>query len=95
MFAFALIFTLVFSSGDRTRTYDLRVMSPTSYQLLHPAIYLYVILSNFGAIALRFPYPNGLQIYGLFIEFKTFKKINLQIILKNQQFKGLTLGKSL
>jgi len=44
---------------------------------------------------LRFPYLNGLQIYGLFIEFKTFKKNNLQIILKNQQFKGLTLGKSL
>ena len=28
------------SSGDRTRTDGLRVMSPTSYQLLHPAIYL-------------------------------------------------------
>ena len=28
------------SSGDRTRTCGLRVMSPTSYQLLHPAIYL-------------------------------------------------------
>ena len=27
-----------FSSGDRTRTCDLWVMSPTSYQLLHPAI---------------------------------------------------------
>ena len=27
-------------SGDRTRTCGLRVMSPTSYQLLHPAIYL-------------------------------------------------------
>ena len=26
------------SSGGRTRTYDLRVMSPTSYQLLHSAI---------------------------------------------------------
>jgi hypothetical protein len=25
-------------SGNRTRTYDLRVMSPTSYQLLHPAL---------------------------------------------------------
>ena len=24
--------------GSKTRTYDLRVMSPTSYQLLHPAI---------------------------------------------------------
>ncbi len=27
-----------FGCGDRIRTYDLRVMSPTSYQLLHPAI---------------------------------------------------------
>ena len=27
-----------FGSGGRTLTYDLRVMSPTSYQLLHPAI---------------------------------------------------------
>jgi hypothetical protein len=27
-------------SGGRTRTYDLWVMSPTSYQLLHPALYL-------------------------------------------------------
>jgi hypothetical protein len=25
-------------SGGRIRTFDLRVMSPTSYQLLHPAI---------------------------------------------------------
>jgi hypothetical protein len=31
-------FTVLFCSGSRTRTYDLRVMSPTSYQLLHPAI---------------------------------------------------------
>ena len=30
-------------SGDTTRTCDLRVMSPTSYQLLHPAIYLYCL----------------------------------------------------
>ena len=29
-----------FGSGRRTRTSDLRVMSPTSCQLLHPAIYL-------------------------------------------------------
>jgi hypothetical protein len=26
-------------SGDRTRTCDLRVMSPTSYHLLYPALY--------------------------------------------------------
>ena len=28
----------LFSSGGRTRTSDLRVMSPTSYQLLHSAV---------------------------------------------------------
>ena len=33
--------SVIFSSGDRTRTYDLRVMSPTSYQLLHPAMYFF------------------------------------------------------
>ena len=27
-----------YGCGSKTRTYDLRVMSPTSYQLLHPAI---------------------------------------------------------
>ena len=27
-----------YCSGGKTRTYDLWVMSPTSYQLLHPAI---------------------------------------------------------
>ena len=32
------ISSLLSSSGDRTRTCDLWVMSPTSYQLLHPAI---------------------------------------------------------
>ena len=41
------------SSGDRTRTDDLRVMSPTSYQLLHPAISLYcfilISLSGFSS----------------------------------------------
>src|SRR5690606_12313246 len=30
------------SSGDQTRTDDLRVMSPTSYQLLHPALFLVI-----------------------------------------------------
>ncbi len=32
--------TLLCSSGGRTRTDDLWVMSPTSYQLLHPAVYI-------------------------------------------------------
>jgi hypothetical protein len=30
-------------SGSRTRTYDLRVMSPTSYQLLHPALFFGIL----------------------------------------------------
>ena len=34
-------------SGDRTRTCDLRVMSPTSSQLLHPAMYLSLLYFNF------------------------------------------------
>ena len=35
-----------YGCGGRTRTYDLRVMSPTSYQLLYPAIFikLYALL---------------------------------------------------
>ena len=33
--------TFFVSSGGRTRTYDLRVMSPTSYQLLYSAIFNY------------------------------------------------------
>ena len=35
-------------SGDTTRTCGLRVMSPTSYQLLHPAIYLLLLLFYFN-----------------------------------------------
>ncbi len=45
-------------SGDRTRTDDLWVMSPTSYQLLHPA------LSN------MFP-KLGAQIYTTFVLVKS------------------------
>ena len=38
--------SLIFGSGRRTRTSDLRVMSPTSCQLLHPAIYRnYIVIS--------------------------------------------------
>ncbi len=33
-------------SGDRTRTCDLRVMSPTSSQLLHPAMYFSLLYFN-------------------------------------------------
>ena len=33
------LLSILCCSGNRTRTCDLWVMSPTSYQLLHPAIY--------------------------------------------------------
>ena len=38
-------------SGDRTRTCGLWVMSPTSYQLLHPAVYdLFNEYQNLNAV---------------------------------------------
>jgi hypothetical protein len=40
-------------SGDRTRTCDLRVMSPTSSQLLHPAMYLSLLYFNFAQFVNR------------------------------------------
>jgi len=40
-------------SGDTTRTCDLRVMSPTSYQLLHPAIYLLLPISIYSRTCVR------------------------------------------
>ena len=49
------------SSGDQTRTDDLRVMSPTSYQLLHPAIfyiiYLFFLLRWTAKVSI-FPSPG-------------------------------------
>ena|GEM_PF-5632330 len=36
--ALPLSYSRIYGSGNRTRTDDLRVMSPASYQLLHPAI---------------------------------------------------------
>ena len=41
--------------GGKTRTYDLRVMSPTSCQLLHPAVYLVVVLFLYCFISIT---PN-------------------------------------
>ena len=38
-------FYQIFGCGGKTRTYDLRVMSPTSCQLLHPAMFYYSILT--------------------------------------------------
>ena len=37
---------VLYGSGGRTRTCGLRVMSPTSCQLLYPAMYLYVSRSS-------------------------------------------------
>ncbi len=57
------------SSGDRTRTDDLRVMSPTSYQLLHPAISLYcfILISLSGFNRRATPETSGLTPQYLFI----------------------------
>ena len=44
------MFRFRFSSGGRTRTSDLRVMSPTSCQLLYPAMYLYMKTSLSGTL---------------------------------------------
>ena len=39
--------SLIYGCGGKTRTYDLRVMSPTSCQLLYPAIhYVNSIIQN-------------------------------------------------
>ena len=40
----------IFGSGGRTRTCDLRVMSPTSCQLLHPAIVHTIVHFEIGPI---------------------------------------------
>ena len=41
----ATVTVALHGSGDKTRTCDLWVMSPTSYQLLHPAIYFFPLSS--------------------------------------------------
>src|SRR5690606_1322342 len=46
------------SSGDQTRTDDLRVMSPTSYQLLHPALFLFLHRAAFLCV-----YQIGIWFY--------------------------------
>lgn len=57
------------SSGDWTRTSDLRVMSPTSYLLLYPAIWTAKVQ----------PFLNNLQV---FIQIKiiniTFAALNIE-----------------
>ena len=50
--------TAVFGCGGRTRTYDLRVMSPTSFQLLYSAIFT-CTLECLDSIAHRRPFVNS------------------------------------
>ena len=49
------------SSGGRTRTYDLRVMSPTSYQLLYSAMYFPIGLQRYvlKSIYANYFYPHS------------------------------------
>ncbi len=53
----------VFGSGGGIRTRDLWVMSPTSYQLLHPAIVNYSKDTKFGVKVKSFlsPFSNRLR----------------------------------
>ena len=39
-----------YGCGGRTRTYDLRVMSPTSFQLLHPATIFNLLLEEWAEV---------------------------------------------
>ena len=49
--------TVFYGCGGRTRTYDLRVMSPTSFQLLYSAIFG-ALLECLGIIAYRMLFVN-------------------------------------
>ena len=55
----------LFSSGGRTRTSGLRVMSPTSYQLLYPAMWnaKIVIIFNIAKFSFKIyrPFPSKQQ----------------------------------
>ena len=64
------------SSGGRTRTSGLRVMSPTSYQLLYPAILdckgkniflKYKMFFAFSLFQLFLPVPCWCRLDGVFI----------------------------
>lgn len=65
------LLSILFGCGGRTRTYDLWVMSPTSYQLLHPAM-LYIVLNNF--LLMMFIY---FLVYPLFN--KSYTQLSLSI----------------
>ncbi len=83
-------FRLAFlSSGDRTRTDGLRVMSPTSYQLLHPAIYFYncFTISNSGFYSRRATPPRRTPPRNIFLVIAivlysfSFGELNVQTLL--------------
>ncbi len=68
--------TLVFaSSGNWTRTSDLRVMSPTSYLLLYPAIL--IPKTTYLAFNFRFIMPT-----------KLFRNANIQSFLLSTSIKS-------
>ena len=52
-------FRTFYGCGGRTRTYDLRVMSPTSFQLLYSAIFT-AISDSLGIIPQGIPFVNSL-----------------------------------
>ena len=75
-----------FGSGRRTRTSDLRVMSPTSYQLLHPAIYLPCPLPTSFP---KQPLPHRPALSGLFIAFACAKISLIFLFSKSKSARGL------
>ena len=70
----------ILSSGDRTRTCDLWVMSPTSYLLLHPAVYVLLLMSNRYSLKRRckvISKKRNLQIFRQLF-FHNYKLINIK-----------------
>ena len=80
-----------FSSGRRTRTSGLRVMSPTSYQLLHPAIYLPCPLPTVSPSnhSPKQPLPDRPALSGPFIAFACAKISRIFLFSKSKSARDL------
>ena len=68
--------------GDKTRTCDLRVMSPTSYQLLYPAIFVlltfecFIIISKITIMSIPFCDFSNKTIINIKHKTKTGSKVS-------------------
>src|SRR5690606_2521533 len=81
-------FIQLFGSGDQTRTDDLRVMSPTSYQLLHPALYQFLSPKERLRIAFKLDCKDIFRFFAVQINFKIISacliKPDLSALSENQ-----------